>query len=136
MMMDIRPIRTDADYDWAVKEIEQYFDTEPVPGTPEADRFAVLTTLINAYDREHHAVPVAEPVDVLRFYMEQNGLKQADFGRVIGSQPRASEVLNEQRALSVAMIDRIRAAWGISADLLIGVGGRTTQKVTREMAAA
>ncbi|MBR0560033.1 helix-turn-helix domain-containing protein [Neokomagataea anthophila] len=121
MMMDIRPIRTNADYDWAVQEIEQYFDNEPAPMTPEAERFDVLTALINAYDSVHHPIAASDPVEVIRLYMEQNDLKQADFGRVIGSQSRASEVLNKQRALSTSMIARIRAAWGISADLLVGV---------------
>lgn len=118
-MMDIRPIRTDADYNWAVQEIEQYFNNEPEPMTPEADRFDVLTALINAYDDAHHSISAPDPVEVIHLYMDQNGLKQADLGRVIGSQSRASEVLNKQRALSIAMITRIRAAWGVSADLLV-----------------
>lgn len=127
MMMDIRPIRTDADYDWAVQEIEQYFDNEPAPMTPEAERFDVLTALINAYDSVHHPIAASDPIEVIRLYMEQNDLKQADLGRVIGSQSRASEVLNKQRALSVAMIMRIRAVWGLSADLLISTEGSASR---------
>lgn len=119
MMMDIRPIRTDADHEWALAEIEQYFRTEPEPGTPAADRFDVLATLIEAYERAHYPIEAPAPVDVLRFHMEQNGLGQTDLAKVLGSRPRASEVLAGRRDLSLSMIAAIRAAWGIPADLLV-----------------
>ncbi|MBB2159731.1 XRE family transcriptional regulator [Gluconacetobacter sacchari] len=117
--MDIRPIRTDADHEWALAEIEQYFHAEPAPGTPEADRFDVLATLIEAYENQHYPIEAPDPVDVLRFYMEQNRLGQADLAQVLGSRPRASEVLAGRRDLSLSMIAAVRAAWGIPADLLI-----------------
>lgn len=117
--MDIRPIRTEADYDWALQEIGPYFEKEPLPGTPEADRFDVLAALIESYERQHHAITAADPVAVVRLYMEQNGLGQADLATVLGSRSRASEFLSGQRGLSLALIGAIRAAWGIPADLLI-----------------
>ncbi|GBQ32294.1 helix-turn-helix domain-containing protein [Gluconacetobacter azotocaptans] len=119
MMMDIRPIRTDADHEWALKEIERYFENEPSPGSPDGDRFDVLATLIEAYERAHFPIEAPAPIDVLRFYMEQNGLAQADLAQVLGSRPRASEVLAGRRDLSLTMIAAIRAAWGIPADLLV-----------------
>ncbi|PYD60107.1 XRE family transcriptional regulator [Novacetimonas maltaceti] len=117
--MDIRPIRDDADYEWALKEIEQYFDHEPVRGTPEADRFEVLAALIGAYEERVYPIPDPSPLDVLRFHMDQNGLTQADLARVIGSRSRASEIMTGRRSLSLAMITAIRAAWKIPADLLV-----------------
>lgn len=117
--MDIRPIRTEADYDWALREIEPYFEHEPAPGSADADRFDVLATLIEAYETRHHPIEVAPPVEVVRFYMEQNSLTQADLARVLGSRSRASEFLAGHRDLSLAMVDAIRSTWGISADLLI-----------------
>ncbi|GAB0116386.1 helix-turn-helix domain-containing protein [Acidisoma sp. 7E03] len=117
--MDVRPIRTEADYEWALQEISPYFDTEPQPGTPEADRFDVLAALIEGYERQHHAISAPEPVAVVRFYMEQNGLGQADLAAVLGSRSRASEFLSGRRGLSLTMIGAIRAAWGIPADFLI-----------------
>lgn len=117
--MDIRPIRTEADYDWALREIEPYFEREPAMGSAEADRFDVLATLIEAYETRHHPIEAAPPVEVVRFYMEQNNLTQADLARVLGSRSRASEFLTGRRDLSLAMVDAIRSAWGISADILI-----------------
>ncbi len=119
MLMDIRPIRDDADYEWALKEIEQYFDNEPARGTPEADRFDVLAALIGAYEERVYPIPPASPLDVLRFHMGQNGLTQTDLARVIGSRSRASEIMCGRRSLSLAMIAAIRNAWKIPADLLV-----------------
>ncbi|KAB8125385.1 helix-turn-helix domain-containing protein [Komagataeibacter medellinensis] len=119
--MDIRPIRDDADYEWALKEIKQYFDNEPARGTPEADRFDVLSALIGAYEGRVYPMPASSPADVLRFYMDQNGLTQADLARVIGSRSRASEIMSGSRSLSLAMIAAIRNAWRIPADLLVPV---------------
>ncbi|MCB8876740.1 helix-turn-helix domain-containing protein [Acidisoma silvae] len=117
--MDIRPIRTETDYEWALQEIGPYFEREPQPGTSEADRFDILATLIESYERQYHAIETAEPVDVVRLYMEQNSLTQSDLAAVLGSRSRASEFLAGRRDLSLARIDAIRTAWGIPADLLI-----------------
>lgn len=119
MMMDVRPIRTEADLDWSLKEIEQYFNAPPEPGSPEEERFDVLSTLIEAYENKAYPIEQADPIDVLNFYMEQNGLTQTDLAQVIGSRSRASEILSGRRGLTLQMIDAIRSAWGISADLLV-----------------
>ena len=70
MMMDIRAIHSNDDYEWALKEVEQYFDSAPAPDTPEASRFDVLSALIEQYENRKYAIPDADPVDVLRFAME------------------------------------------------------------------
>lgn len=118
-MMDIRPIRNTEDYDWAVAEIEQYFENEPDPGTPEADRFDVLTTLIAAYDDQHYRIDPIPPVEVLRSHMRRRGLKQADLSQVLGSRSRATEVLKGSRNLSRNMIAALSEQWGIPAQRLL-----------------
>ena len=77
-MQNIRPIRTEADYDWALAEIAPYFDEVPAEGTQEADRFDVLADLIVAYETRHHAIEPLSPVDLISGYMEETGLQQAD----------------------------------------------------------
>lgn len=118
--MDIRPIKTDADLEWALAEVERYFDIPPAPGTDDAKRFDVLSDLIENYENKHHPVDAPDPVAVLQFYMEQNGYTQVDLAKVIGSTPRASEVLSHKRRLNLNMIREIRRQWKISADSLIG----------------
>lgn len=117
--MDIRPIRREVDYDWALAEIERYFSNVPEQGTPEADRFDVLAELIEAYENRHWAIEPADPVDTIRYRMETLGLGQSDLAQVVGSRSRASEILNRKRPLTLAMIQRLHDQWGIPADALI-----------------
>ena len=118
-MMDVRAIRSDADYAWAIEQIEPYFDTVPVPGTPEADRFDVLSALIKDYEERHVAIPDADPVDVLNFAIATMGRSQADLAHIVG-RSRASEVLNRHRRLTLEMIRDISAAWKIPIAALAG----------------
>lgn len=97
--MDVRPIRSEADYDRALAEIAPYFEREPEPGTQEADRFDVLATLIASYEREHWPIDPPDAVDAIRYRMEQAGYTQADLARLIGSRSRASEIFAASAAL-------------------------------------
>lgn len=117
--MDVRPIRNEADYDWALAEIEQYFDREPAPGTPEADRFEVLADLIEAYEARHWPIEPADPIEVIRYRMELGGFQTKDLAEVLGSKSRASEILNRKRAITLDMARKLHAAWGIPAEVLI-----------------
>ena len=117
--MDVKPIRSDADLNWALAEVEQYFDTPPAPGTPEADRFDVLTDLIEAFEDKHYPIGAPDPVEMIRGYMIMRGFKQADLGEVIGGKSRASEVMNRKRRLTLPMIQRINSVWKIPAEPLI-----------------
>ena len=99
--MRLKPIRSEIDYDMALKAIERYFNKPPKKGTAEADRFDVLATLIEAYERVRWPIPAADPVDVIRYRMETHGYTQADLARVLGSRARASEVMRGKRPLSV-----------------------------------
>jgi HTH-type transcriptional regulator/antitoxin HigA len=118
--MDIRPIRTEADYDWALAEITRYFDNQPDPGTPEADRFDVLAALIEAYENQHWEISAPEPVEAIKSYMTSFGKTQGDFAALIGSKSRASEVLNKRRRLTLDMVHVLSKRWHLPADMLVG----------------
>lgn len=118
-MMDVRPILTEEDYDWALKEIEPYFEQEPELGTSESDRFLVLADLISAYEAKHWAIEGPDPVDTVMAVMETAGYKQADLARLLGSRSRASEVLRRKRALTTEMIWRLHQEWKIPAEMLV-----------------
>ena len=118
--MDIRPIRNEADLRWARAEIEQYFVKEPSPGSPEADRFDVLATLIEAYEDEHWPIEPLPPLEMLREFMTMTGRTQADLGRLLGHRQRASDILLGKRRLTVEMIGKLTQEWGIPAGLLVG----------------
>lgn len=115
----LRPIRTEADYDAALAEIEAYFDHEPQPGTVEADRFEVLAMLIGAYEREHWPIEPPEPLDAIRYCMEQRGYSQKHLAALFGSRSRASEVLNRRRPLTMDMVWKLHREWGLPAESLI-----------------
>lgn len=109
--MDIRPIRSDEDLTWALSEIAPYFEVPPTPNSPEADRFDVLATLIEAYEAAHHPVPETDPIEVLAFAIEEMGRSQTDLADLLGSRSRASEVLNRRRPLTLEHIRLISEAW-------------------------
>lgn len=113
----VRPIRTEADYDAALAEIDVLMSA--VPGTPRGDLLDVLVTLVQAYEAKHHPVPPPDPVDAIRFRMEQQGLRPRDLEPFIGSRGRVSEVLHRKRALTLLMIRRLAAGLGITAEVLV-----------------
>lgn len=116
--MAIQPIRTSANHDAALARIKALWDARP--GTPEHDELEVLSMLVSAYEDEHWPILPPNPVDAIKFHMEQNGFRQKDLASVIGSTSRASEVLNRRRPLTVEMIKAIHAAWSIPLESLIG----------------
>ena len=117
-MMDVRALHTEADYEWALREVESYFDNPPEPGTEDADRFDVLSALIEKYENSQYDIPSADPIDVLHFAIETMGRSQADLARIIGSRPRASEILNRKRRLTLDMIRAISAEWKLPIETL------------------
>ena len=120
--MDVRPIRTEADYEWALAEIAPYFASEPMPGSPEADRFDVLADLVEAYESRIWPIEAPTPIEALRAFMQMRSFQQSDLATLLGSKSRASEILNGERQLSLGMIRRLSASWHIPADVLIGDG--------------
>ena len=115
----IRPLRSEADYDAALDEIERYFDSEPRPGTPQADRFDLLALVIEDYERKRWPIEPPDAIDAIRYRMETSGYTQADLGRLLGSRQRASDVLNGKRPLTMRMAWRLNREWGIPAEALI-----------------
>ncbi|MCV0398147.1 MAG: transcriptional regulator [Rhizobiaceae bacterium] len=115
--MDIRPIRTNDDLTAALTRIDALWGAEP--GTPEGDELDVLVDLVEHYEDRHFPIEPAEPVDLLKAHMENTGRTQADLAALFGSRPRASEVLNRKRALTVEMIHKLSSEWHIPADCLV-----------------
>lgn len=117
--MDIRPIRTDEDYKATLREVSAFFDNEPAPGTPEGDRFEVLLTLVEAYETKHFPIDLPDPVEAIKFRMEQSGLTPKDLMPAIGRLNRVYEVLNRKRPLTLGMIWKLHELLGIPAESLI-----------------
>jgi HTH-type transcriptional regulator/antitoxin HigA len=115
--MDVKPIHNEQDYDWAIREVTPYFEVEPEPGTPEGDRFEVLSTLIKEYEDKSFAVHHGDPVDVLHFAIESMGRSQTELADLIGRN-RASEILNRVRPLTLDMIRTISREWSIPIEAL------------------
>lgn len=115
--MDIKPIKTEADYEAALHEVEHLFDS--LPNTPEGDRLEVLTTLIQAYEEKHYKVPSPDPIETILYHMESRSLSRSDLEPYIGSRARVSEVLNRKRPLTIYMIRKLHAGLGIPAEILI-----------------
>ena len=118
--MEIRPIRTKSDYKAALKIVSALVDADPKRGTPDGDRLEVLGTLVEAYEAQHYPIALPDPIDAIKFRMEQQGLRPKDLTPMIGGLNRVYEVLNRKRPLSIAMVRRLNAGLGISAECLIG----------------
>jgi len=116
--MDIQPIKTEADYDRALAEINTLWGSEP--DTQEGDRLDILMTLVEAYETRHHSIDPPDPVDAILFRMEQQGLTRKDLEPIIGSRSRVSEVLNRKRTLSLEMIRNLHKRLNIPLESLVG----------------
>ncbi len=117
--MDIRPIRTEEDYKAALREVSAYFDNQPAPGTADGDRFEILLTLVEAHEAKHYVIDLPDPVEAIRFRMDQAGLTPKDLVPAIGRINRVYEILNRKRPLTLAMIWKLHQTFGISAESLI-----------------
>lgn len=115
--MHHKVIKTEEDYEMALERLEIIFDAQP--GTADGDELELLSLLIENYESQHYPIDPPDPIEAIKFRMDQMGQSQADFAKVIHSRSRASEVLSGKRKLSLDMIRRIQAAWGIPAEILI-----------------
>lgn len=127
--MQIKPIRTQADYLVALGEVSALIDLDPEHESPEGERLEVIGTLVQAYEARHYPIGPPDPVEAIRFRMEQSGLGIKDLVPFIGPVNRVYQVLARKRPLSLAMIRRIHTGMGIPAEVLIG------QAEPQEMAA-
>ena len=117
MSDEVRPIRSEGDYQAALAELGRLWGAKG--GTAEGDRLDVLATLIDAYESEHEPIDPPDPIEAIKFRMEQQGLTRRDLEPILGSRARVAEVLNRKRDLSIAMIRRLHERLGISAEVLI-----------------
>jgi HTH-type transcriptional regulator/antitoxin HigA len=117
MRREIKPIRSNRDYEASLAEVARLWGAKR--GTPDGDRLDVLATLIDAYETEHFPMDPPDPVEAIKFRMEQQGLSRKDLEPLIGTRTRVAEILNRKRGLSIAMIRRLNAQLGISVDVLI-----------------
>ncbi|MEA5449996.1 hypothetical protein VB780_15555 [Leptolyngbya sp. CCNP1308] len=115
--MDLRPIKTEADYQNALQEIELLFDA--APGTAEADRLEVLSTLVDAYEKVYFPVELPDPIEAIHYYMEARGWSPQDLEPCLGSQAWVAEVLSRQRFLTLEMIRKLNQELGVPAEILI-----------------
>jgi HTH-type transcriptional regulator / antitoxin HigA len=115
--MAIRPIRNDDDLTEALRRLDALWGA--APGTPEGDELDILAVLIEDYETRHFPIVPLEPIDFLKAHMEATGRTQSDLAGLLGSAPRASEVLNKRRALTVDMIHKLAIEWNIPADCLV-----------------
>jgi HTH-type transcriptional regulator/antitoxin HigA len=115
--MDIKPIKTDEDYRAALVEIESLMSA--APESPDGERLDILVTLISAYEQQHFPMDLPDPVEAIKFVMDQRGLTVKDLEPMIGRSNRVYEVLNRRRPLTLAMIWKLHKELGIPAECLI-----------------
>lgn len=115
--MEIKPIKTEKDYDLALERVNTLFDAEP--NTVEADELDILVTLIEKYEQIHYPIPEPDPIEAIKFMMEQNGLTPADLGILLNSRSRVSEIFKRKRALTITQIRVLNEKLHIPAETLI-----------------
>ncbi len=118
--MDIQPIRTAKEYARALAEVEKRFQDEALePGTPTGDRFEVLLTLVEAYEREHEPIQDPDPIDAIQFHLDQGHVTQTDLDSVFGTRSRRHEIMNRRRSLTLEMIRELHERFDIPVASLI-----------------
>ena len=115
--MEIRPIKTEQDYDSAIKRIEELWGAKK--DTPEGDELDLLVTLVESYEMKHYPIAPPDTIDAIKFSMEQMGMTQSDMVKYLGSQSRVSEILNRKRGLTLGMIKSLYKGLKIPADILL-----------------
>jgi len=131
--MHIHRIKTEADYQAALLDIEALFAAEP--NTPAGDRLEVLATLVVSYEARHYPVSFPDPVEAILYYLDSRGLTRRDLEPYIGSRARVAEILNRKRALTLEMIRKLHAGLGIPVELLIQPYGTIKHDTTKQVAA-
>jgi HTH-type transcriptional regulator/antitoxin HigA len=115
--MNIKPIKTEKDYQKALKRLELIFDARP--GTTEGDELEILGFLIERYEDEHYPIEAPDPIEAIKFRMEQMGYKQKDLAKIIGYKGRVSEILNRKRKLTLEMVRNLHTKLHIPLEALI-----------------
>lgn len=116
-MMEIKPIKTEKDYNLALARLDKIFDAKP--GTDEGDELEVLGILVDQYENEHFPIGMPDPIEAIKFRMEQMGYNQTDLAKIVGLKSRASEILNRKRKLTLEMIRQLHEQLNIPTEVLI-----------------
>ena len=130
-MMIYKVIKNENDYEAALSRIDELMDADPE--TPEGDELELLVTLVELYEKKAHPIELPDPIEALKFCMDQMGLKQKDLIPFIGSRSKVSEVLSRQRPLSIGMIRKLHEALGIPADVLIKESSLLSAQVAEDV---
>ena len=115
--MEIRPIRTETDYQETLREVELLFNA--APNKPESDRLDVLSTLVKAYEKAHFPIEIPDPMEAIQYYMDTRGWSGSDLEQCIGSRVKVSEILSRKRSFTLEMIRKLNQELGIPAEILI-----------------
>lgn len=115
--MELKPIKTETDYRFALKRLEEIFDTKP--GTQESDELEILGLMVDDYENKHYPIEAPDPIEAIKIRMEEMHLKQIDLVPEIGGKSRVSEILNRKRRLTVDMIRKLAERLNISVKVLI-----------------
>ena len=115
--MKLRPIRTQTDYQEALREVELLFDAQP--NTPEYDQLDILSTLVEAYEKKLFPIELPDPIEAIHYYMDTRGWSRRDLEPCLGSRARVSEVLSRKRSLTLEMIRKLNQELGVPAEILI-----------------
>ncbi len=115
--MNIKPIKTEADYKRVLKRIDKIMDAEL--NTPKGDELDILATLVEKYEKEHYPISDPDPIEAIKFRMDQMGYTQKDLAKALGLKSRASEILNRKRKLTLAMIRKLHTTLNIPAEILV-----------------
>lgn len=117
--MNIQPIKTEMDYEKALERVDVLMEQDPNMGTPQSDELEILALLIEKYEENHWAIATPDPIEAIKYRMEEMGLKQKDLVPMIGSKSKVSEVLNRKIGLSLSMIAQISAKLRIPLEVLV-----------------
>jgi HTH-type transcriptional regulator/antitoxin HigA len=115
--MKLKPIKSEKEYKLALKRLEAIFDTEP--GSKHGDEFELLSILIEKYEEDNHAIDLPDPIEAIKFRMEQLGMNQKELSQIVGYKSRVSEILNKKRKLTLKMIRNLKEKLSIPSDVLI-----------------
>ena len=115
--MEIKPVNTEQDYENSLNRLEDIFEAKK--GTNEGDELEILSILIDKYEEKHFPIGMPDPIEAIKFRMEQMGMKQKDLAEVVGLKSRVSEILNKKRKLTLEMIRKISSKLHIPTDILV-----------------
>ena len=117
----LKPIKTEDQYDRSLARVYDLMQTDIMENSPDSDEFEVLTMLIEAYEKEHYPIPPPNPLEAIKFRLDQMGLSEKELGQILGYRSRKSEILSGKRKLSLTMIRKLNEVLHIPAEVLIRV---------------